>query len=195
MKDLVVISAHGPDFAARCVNSLPPDVSRLVVDTGSGAVPNADVKLDGGYQTAAARWAYEHTDAEGFLFVQDSMVCVDADPLVWFRDQWAGSGAVAWGQFGLAWDSPEQANWVRDHYGAGDPPRGIVGPVFYTDRASLDRVRWPAIPVCKWQDQGNERAWSFAFAAAGLPVVGPSWDQPTMEQGRGGWRKTWAGRT
>lgn len=200
MSDLIVVAAHGPDFADQCVASLPANVEHIVIDTGSGTVPNADVQLDGGHPTAAYRWAYEHTDADGFLFLQDSCAAVEPDPLAWFR-RWMPrrGGAVAWGLFDMAFDTPGQMTWVLQQYPDVPIPKvGIMGPIFYTTRASLDilasRNLLPAIPADRMQAQGTERAWAFAFDGAGLPVIGPMWDQPAMRVAFGPLRKTWAAR-
>lgn len=199
VQDLVVVAAHGPDFAAQCVASLPADVARLVVDTGSGAVPDADLVLPGGHPTAAYRWAYEHMPAEHYLFIQDSMTAVVDDPVKWFRDQLpAEGGAVAWGLFGMAFDTPGQREWVHNQYPGPIPELGIMGPIFYTPRTSLDILAdaglLPAIPADRMQAQGTERAWAFAYARAGLPVVGPMWNHGAMQFGFGPFRKVWAGR-
>lgn len=199
MTELIVVAAHGPDFAAQCVASLPPDAARLVVDTGSGSVPDADVVLPGGHPTAAYRWAYENAPADHYLFIQDCMTALVPDPRGWFRDQLpAEGGAVAWGLFGMAFDTPGQQQWVQDQYPGPVPALGIMGPVFYTSRASLDVLDaaglLPAIPADRMQAQGTERAWAFAYDRAGLPVVGPMWDQHAMQVGFGPFRKVWAGR-
>jgi hypothetical protein len=198
MNELIVVAAHGPDFAGQCVASLPPDASRLVVDTGSGTVPNPDVVLPGGHPTAAYRWAYENTDADRFLFIQDSMTAIVDDPVKWFRDQLPEPGAVAWGLFGMAFDTYDQQQWVQNQYPGPIPALGIMGPIFYTSRATLDLLDeaglLPAIPADRMQAQGTERAWAFAFDRAGVPVVGPMWNHGAMQVGFGPFRKVWAGR-
>lgn len=199
MTDLIVIGAHGPDFATQCVASLPPDVPRLVVDTGSGTVPNADVRLASGHPTAAYRWAYENRPADNYLFIQDCMTAIVDDPVKWFRDQMpAGGGAVAWGLFGMAFDTQSQLDWVTGQYPGPIPPLGIMGPIFYTSHASLAALDaaglLPQIPADRIQAQGTERAWAFAFDRARLPVVGPMWDHGAMQIGVGPFRKVWAGR-
>lgn len=196
--DLIVVAAHGPAHIGACVASLG-DARRLVVDTGSGTVPGADVVLAGGHPTGAYLHAYRHHHADGYLFIQDSMTAVVDDVLTPFRDQMPHLGAVAWGLFGLAWDSPQQRQWVSDHYQGAPPARGIFGPVFYTSRASLDllaaRHLLPAVPANKIEAQGTERAWAWAFHNAGLAVIGPPWDKEAMERGFGPFRKVFAGRT
>ena len=198
MKELIVIGAHGPDFAEQCVASLPPDAPRLVVDTGSGTVPNADVTLPGGHPTAAYRWAYENAPADNYLFIQDCMTAIVGDPAAWFRERLPEPGAAAWGLFPMAWDSASQQVWVHEQYPGPGPALGIMGPIFYTSRASLDLLDkaglLPAIPADRMQAQGTERAWAFAYMRASLPVVGPMWDKGAMEHGSGPFRKVWAGR-
>lgn len=202
MKELIVVAAHGPDFAQQCVESLPVTAEVLVVDTGSYVVPNADVQLNGGHPTAAYRWAYENTDADRFLFIQDSMTAVVADPVSWFRDAFSAggdAGAAAWGLFGLAFDTPDQQAWVEQQYPGATPPTvGIMGPIFYTSRDSLDVLSGanllPRIPQTRLQAQGTERAWAYAFHCAGLPLLGVGWDYGQMQIGFGPFKKVWAGR-
>lgn len=197
---LIVVAAHGPDYIDACLASLGAH-PRLVVDTGSGTVPGADVRLHGGHPTGAYRWAYEHTDAAAFLFVQDSMVAVVPDPVAWFVGQAPELGAVAWGRFPLAWDNVEQRGRVEAQYGADDPPdTGIFGPVFWTTRAALEVLGGcgllPPAPADRMQAQGTERAWAYAYRRAGLAVTGPMWDSDAMgtPAGFGPFRKTWAAR-
>lgn len=200
MNELIVVAAHGPDHIAECVASLP-DVPRLVVDTGSRAVPNADVMIDGGYPQAAYLWAYEQYAAfDRFLFIQDSMVCTDPDPLHWFRQQLPKGGVVAWQRFPMQWDTQEQVDWVQAQYPGVNPSHGIFGPVFYCDRSVLDLVvakrLVPARATVRWQAQATERAWAYAFAAAGIPVAGPEWQPHDLVAGTpvGPFRKTFASR-
>lgn len=190
MRELIVVAAHGPDFRQHCATSLA-GVDHIVLDTDE-IRPNS-------HPTAVYRWAYENTDADRFLFVQDCMVALTPDPCAWFREQLPpDGGAVAWGRFHLAWDAPEQRQWVEDQYPGQTVDYGIMGPIFYTTRASLDvlaqRELLPEIPNGRLQAQGTERAWAYAYAAAGLPVVGPLWNMHQMQHGFNGWRKTWAGR-
>lgn len=194
MDDLIVVAAYGlqTPWVQQCMASLrehAPDVNVLTVDTSSG-----------GHPTGAYLSAYRETGADRFLFIQDSMTAL-ADPLPHFREQWTGAGAVGWGLFRMAWDTAQQRQWVHDQYGAHDPPAcGIFGPVFYTDRASLDKVAaadlLPLVPGNRLQAQGSERAWAYAFHRAGMPVAGPMWNHSAMSspQGFGPFRKVWAGR-
>lgn len=200
MDELIVVAAHGPDWIGPCLDSLAEHTTGrvLVVDTGSRTVPGAHQVLPGGYPTGAYRWAYEHEPAGRYLFMQDSMTAV-ADPLPWFRDQLPdGGGAVAWGLFPMQWDDAGQADWVQSRYPGATALAGIFGPVFYADHASLERLAaadlLPPAPASRWEAQATERAWAFAFAAAGLPVAGPVWDSARMRAGFGPFAKTWAGR-
>lgn len=197
MVELTVVAAHGAAWIDQCRDSLR-GANLLVIDTGSGAVPAADVTLEGGYPTGAYRWAYEHVTADRYLFVQDSMTAL-GDPLPWFREQLpAEGGAVAWALFPQQWDNPQQQEWVESRYPGTTSPHGIFGPVFYTDRASLDvladRDLFPPVPADRWQAQATERAWAYAFAAAGLPLVGPEWGPDAMRVAWGPFRKVWAAR-
>lgn len=204
MTELVVVACHGPDWIGQCRATLaehPPDAgaSWVFVDTSGTITNGADVSIQGGHPTGAYLWAVEQYAAfNRFLFIQDSMTVL-TNPLPWFRDQWPGSGAVAWQRFPMQWDNDEQRAEVEDRY-ASRPSHGIFGPVFYTDRASLDVLAaedlLPAIPQTRMQAQGSERAWAYAFADGGLPVVGPEWDPHALKAGdpRGPFRKVFANR-
>jgi hypothetical protein len=194
METMIVVAAHGEQYAQQCVDSIPYRRGQNVVVIATdefGPVP-------GKHPTGAYLWAYEHFHVDRYLFIHDSMTCLTDDPLHSFVEQWPGQGAVAWGRFGMCWDSAEQQQRVVDQYPGVGASHGIAGPVFYTDRASLDllatRGLLPAVPNDRLQAQGTERAWAYAYAAAGLPVAGPEWNHYQMQVGWGGWRKTWAGR-
>lgn len=175
MRDVVVIAAHGDDYVQRCVDSLG-DVPHVVVRT------DPDGEAPGQYPTGAYLWAHRHVDADAFLFIHDSMVAYE-DPRPWFRDQMPGSfGAVGWGLFSIPYHgfvSDEQAKWVYAQYPSTTVTRGIFGSIFYTTRATLDFMKasdaLPVIPRSKWQDQGLERVWAFAFDVVGAPLVGRVW--------------------
>lgn len=203
MNELIVVACHGPDWIGQCRASLAehaPDADTLFVDTGRSLAHGADVAIDGGYSTGVYLWAYEQYAAyDRFLFMQDSMTTL-ADPLPWFRNQWRDNGASCWALFPMQWDNAEQVRRVTTAYPGVSPASGIFGPVFYTDRASLDllarRQLLPARPTSRLDAQETERSWAFALAAAGMPVVGPDWDVGVMqsETGLGPFRKTWAAR-
>lgn len=197
MEELIVIACHGPDWIGQCRQSLH-GLPLLVVDTGPEWTGLADVRIDGGHPTAAYLWAYDNYRADRYLFVQDSMTAF-GDPLPWFSNQLpAEGGAVAWGRFLMQWDTVEQRQHVEDQYPGVDADFGIFGPVFYTDRASLDLLAakdlFPQIPRTRMEAQGTERAWAYAYAAAGLPVVGPEWSHHEMQRQFGPFRKVWAKR-
>lgn len=165
--------------------------------------PDAEVwyvdTTGGGHPTKAYIDVYRRSNFDRFLFIQDTMTAL-ADPRPWFRDQFpADGGAVAWGLFPMSWDSQAQIDRVVAQYGDYDPPdRGIFGPVFYTDRASLDALDaaglLPWIPGSRVEAQGTERAWAFAFRRVGLKVEGPVWNHASMQIAFGPFRKVWAGR-
>jgi hypothetical protein len=192
MKELVVVAYHGTQWVGQCVASIT-GTPVLAVDTGPlGPAPNQ-------HPTGAYLWAYRNYPADRYLFIQDSMTAIEPDPCGWFRDQLGDAGAVAWGKFGLAFDTVEQESWVRQQYeGWAWPGTGIVGPIMYVPRESLDLLSekqllpWP--PTNRIQAQGTERAWGFAFHAAGLQVAGPMWDKGRMEAAWGSFRKVWAAR-
>lgn len=126
----------------------------------------------GGHPTGAYIEAYRtYTDYGSYLFVQDSMRARSRDCVQPFR----GRGhVVAWCSFPLFFDNDEQARYVASQYpGQVLPARGIFGPVFYATRRAMRRAEpfFPAVPGTKLEAQGTERAWAFAFQAAGFPVA------------------------
>lgn len=192
MDELIVVAKHGPDWIGQCLASLN-GTPVLVVDTGP------DGPAPGQHPTGAYLWAYQNVKANRYLFIQDSMTAVDPDPCPWFRQQMPlNGGAVAWGRFPMAWDGVAQQEWVRSQYRGVEPDAGIFGPVFYTTRRSLDLLKnlklLPKAPSNRLEAQGTERAWAFAFHAAGLPVTGPAWNSGAMRDGFGPFRKVWANR-
>lgn len=199
--ELIVVACHGPDWIQQCRDSLreqAPDAATLFIDTSGSVAYGADVAIQGGHPTGAYLWAYEQYAAfDRFLFTQDSMTAL-TDPLPWFREQLPERGAVAWGRFPMQWDSDEQVRWVRDQYPGVEASHGVFGPVFYTDRTSLSELArrrlLPKIPATRIEAQGTERAWAYAFAAAGMPVAGPEWNADAMRTGFGPFRKVFAGR-
>lgn len=200
MNELIVIAAHGPDYIGGCRASLADcPTRRIVIDTGSGTVPEADVTLPGGHPTAAYRWAYDHWPTDRYLFIQDSMLALKSDVTTWFREQMpADVGAVAWGKFPEQWDNTEQRHEVEAQYPGIKPGWGILGPIFYASRAALDVLAasalFPRVPETRLQAQGTERGWAYAFTAAGIPVAGPTWEPERMKLEWGPFRKVWANR-
>lgn len=202
MNELIVVACHGPDWIDQCRISLEihaPYAHVLYVDTGGSVAHGADVAIQGGHPTGALLWAYEQYAAfDRFLLIQDSMTALE-DPLPWFRDQFAGGGVVAWGKFAMQWDTPGQIEWVESQYPGIHPTYGIMGPIFYTDRETLDVLSkkglLPKLPSNKLEAKGTERAWAYALAAAGLPLIGPDWNHGQMQTGFGPFRKVWADRS
>lgn len=198
MTELIVVACYGleTDWHRQCAASLEPYLSPetpvLFVDTSAGGHPT------GAYLRAYQNLAAYGNPADRLLFIQDSMTAL-ADPLPWFREQWPGSGAVAWQRFPMQWDNDAQRRNIEDRY-TSRPSHGIFGPVFYTDRASLDALAaadlLPPVPTNRMEAQGTERAWAYAFAQAGMPVVGPEWnpDQMQRPEGFGPFRKVFARR-
>lgn len=199
MTDLIVVAVHGEDWWPQCVASLGEGAPYQLWDTGS--YPTG--KYLGLYEYVVAGEfppGYEHIrDADRFLFLQDSMTALTPDYLRWFRDQMLSDlCAVAWGRFPMQWDTHEQKARVEARYGGPGPEHGIFGPVFYTTRAALDVLAekdlLPRVPTTRLEAQGTERAWAYAFARAGIPVVGPLWDPDAMKTGFGPFKKVWAAR-
>jgi hypothetical protein len=201
VKELIVVACHGGAWIQQCNESLAEhaaDADAVFIDTGRDLSHGADVGIDGGYSTGAYLWAVEQYAAyDRFLFMQDSMTAL-ADPLPWFRDLWRGSGAACWALFPMQWDNAGQAAEVSSAYPLAAPRHGIFGPVFYTDRASLDVLAngglLPKIPQSRLDAQTAERSWAYAFATAGMPVTGPEWNPAQMQVGLGPFKKTWAAR-
>lgn len=201
MNELIIVACHGPDWIGQCRESLAkhaPDAHVLTIDTAGTLANGADAAIQGGYSTGAYLWAIEQYAAyDRFLFIQDSMTALD-DPRPWFRELWPGAGAACWGLFPMQWDTHEQAMQVSAMYPGVAPAHGIFGPVFYTDRASLDalakRDLLPPRPTCRLDAQAAERQWAYAFATAGLPMIGPPWEPEGMKVGVGPFRKVWAAR-
>lgn len=195
MTPLIVVACHGPDWIGQCLKSLR-DHTRvhniLAVDTSGTTDHGADVALDGGHPTGAYRWAYENTSADEFLFIQDSMTCLE-DPLPWFLDQAPSLGAVAWAKFPIQWDGGGQRETVEFRYPGVSPGFGIFGPIFYTTRTALNELKLPEVPTTRLEAQGSEREWAYAFTAAGLEVAGPEWNSDQMTRW-GPFRKVFAAR-
>ena len=183
MSDLVVVSAHGTDYIDRCLESLGDQYPVRVVFT------------EGGYQMTAVLSAYEESDADTFLFVQDSMTALQPDYLEPFRDKMPDSGCVAWTLFeekfggGREWQDKVRERGRPQYDLEYYPDGGIFGPVFYTNRASLDEIvekgLLPPTPTNKEQDQLNERFWLWAFYQAGMTVraLCGGWDPVGMGRG------------
>lgn len=204
MHELIVVATHGDAWIDQCRASLEQHAlgaSIMYVDTGTTWNPKTDWTIDGGWPTGVLRWVYENfrSKYDRYLLMQDSMTAL-ADPLPWFRDQFQGSGAVAWQLFPIEWDDAPQQQSVEERY-QSRPPYGICGPIFYTDRDSLDAIHaanlMPKIPFDRWSSCASERAWAYAYAQLDMPVVGPVWDVGAMTSptGVGPFRKTWANRS
>lgn len=189
VNELIVIAAHGPDWVDQCNESLPDGPHRVVRYSG------------GDYSTGVYLRTYrEYGAIDRFLFIQDSMTSVAGDPLPWFRDQHTPGSVVAWQRFPMQWDTAEQEHAVWSRYPGVSPSHGIFGPVFYCERATLDLLDaqglLPEVPSTRLEAQGAERAWAYAFAAAGVPVVGPEWEpfKLTANEPVGPFRKVFAAR-
>lgn len=209
--ELVVISANGAEHAEACVASWEKRAPFALLDTGSGDVRGARDNVGPVWQTGAFLHAYrEFTDVDAFLFTQDTVTVLPDwpdDPLDWFHERFprnGGIGAVGWQLFPMAWDSDAQRSYVEGWY-ADDikhsrrrPDRGIVGPVFYTTRETLDVLSeydlLPPIPTTREQQAGTERAWAYAFALAGIELAGEPFvpnEVPARVTEYGPLRKVW----
>lgn len=206
LENLVVIASHGQDHIRDCLDSLGDKYEILVVTSPGekirsyGHVRAVELPFQG-YTTGKYLWAYWNYPAKNFFFMQDSMQALQKDYLAPFIKQQPTRGAVAWAKFPLMFDDPHQIQWATYCYGENLPTHGIFGPIFYTNRQSLDELRdkqlLPPTPMNKPQAQGTERLWAMAFHNAGMPVLGPHWgfDTEAMETGTWGtFTKTWVDR-
>lgn len=202
VKELVVVACHRNDFIGTIRAGVREHVTvdAVFVDTSGSVEYGADVAIDGGWPTGAYLWAIERYAAyDRFLFIQDSLVIL-TDPLPWFRDLWPGMGAAAWGRFRMQWDNEDQLRQVEQRYPDAQPSHGIFGPIFYTDRRSLDILKsnglLPSVPSSRLESCASERAWAYAFATAGMPVAGPEWnaEPSTATAGWGPFRKVFGNR-
>ncbi len=188
-RDIVVVAAFDNTYIDSCLESLGDRYQVVVMDTSSG-----------GHPSGAYVRAYREHPADNYLFIQDSMRAITDDVMAPFREKMPELGAVAWGHFGLFFDTQEQAEWVDSQYSCPMPEYGIFGPVFYTNRASMELLDskglFPKTPENKLQAQGTERAWAFAFKQADLPVESLGfWDKGRMERGEHQpFSKVWGGR-
>jgi hypothetical protein len=183
---VTVVAKHGNEYYPACRESLGHLYLVATVERGN-------------YPTGAYLDAYnELTQFDNFLFIQDSMVALVPDYVAWFREQMPELGAVAWGKFAFGFDNSAQREQLERKYQGPVPEFGLFGPIFFTNRASLDLLKekdlLPPVPTNKLEAQGSERAWAMAFHAAGLPLMGPTWDKLLMEQGLGPFKKTFANR-
>lgn len=183
MRELVVISANGPDRYRECVDSWHGKAETYLLDTGSNEVDGADANVGPVWQTGAFLHAYRETWADAFLFTQDTVtVLPDADdPVSWFRERMPGDlGAVGWQLFEMDEYREYAEGWywdvIRRRLSWTTPLYGIVGPVFYTTRRTLDVLAelelLPYTPHTRSQASGSERVWSYAFALAGMQLNG-----------------------
>lgn len=160
---LVVIAKYGDDYIDACLESLGDKYPIKVMDTTAG-----------GHPTGAYLRAYKQYPAESYFFMQDSMIALQKDYLEPFRKLMPDEGAVAWAYFDMKFDDNEQRELFDRHYSGELAKRGIFGPIFYTNRKSLDKLErlglLPPIPINKIEAQGTERMWAQAFKNADMEV-------------------------
>ena len=186
---LVVIATHGgADLLAESLPKTQP-YPVVVVETGivTPAVLDEVDKWDNvaylhtpyaGYDTGAYLWAFWHVRAKNYLFMQDSCSPREKDYVARFANAMPGGmGAGGWSSFTMTcWDSDAQRLSTAWMYGLPQswPPKGIFGPIFYTNRKTLVHMRdnglLPMPPVQKEQQQAMERAWAILFHRAGVRV-------------------------
>jgi len=186
---LVVVATHGSMLIERHLRKMTTMYTHpvLVVETGP-STPAVRKLVDAtdnalylntpysGYDTGAYLWAFWNVAAKNYLFMQDSCFPREGDYVEQFARAMPGSmGVVGWSSFDInIWDSPEQREATAWMYGDPMkwPPKGIFGPIFYTNDASLKYMAslnlLPMPPVHKQQQQAMERAWAILFHRAGI---------------------------
>lgn len=185
---VVIATNGGADLLAQSLPKTQP-WPVVVVETGAltPAVMDECDKWDNvaylntpyrGYDTGAYLWAYWNVRAKNYLFMQDSCCPREKDFVEQFARAMPGEmGAVGWSSFTMeCWDSDAQKNATAWMYGerAKWPPKGIFGPIFYTNHKTLLHLSLhgllPMPPVHKQQQQAMERAWAILFHRAGVRV-------------------------
>lgn len=138
-----------------------------------------------GYACGAKLWAYWNYPAKNYLFLQDSLIAIESDILAPFKAKMPlrvdkknlaaiDRGAVGWASFNFEFDPGLQEAAMRYMYGDHIPQYGIFGPIFYTNRDSLEELEkaglLPTYPTHANGAQGLERAWAMVFKGAGMEV-------------------------
>lgn len=194
MRQLIVVCTNnGQDHLTRLFDSMQEfgaGAPILVVDTGSVDIElvqevisryHLDITLyerKGGRTTGAYLSAYRNFPADYYMFMQDSMRVKCPGWLEEFHsrmyppDTIRPVGCVPWLGFDIKRSTPEEMDWAIATIGKVQCMRGIFGPVFYTSRTVLDKLKelslLPRIPKEKVHECGNERAWAMAFEKAGF---------------------------
>lgn len=161
----------------------------------------AFVRMDtsmGGHPSAAFIKAYhQYPDYDAYLFLQDSLFPRTDFYLDHFMNPL--EPVVGWARFNLPmFDGDVQMAWVEDQYPEDvRPSHGIFGPIFYATRRAMEQAEpwFPRTPKNRLEAQGTERAWAYAFAAAGIPVsfLG-DWSNERLVRHDPIFAKTFAGR-
>jgi len=201
---LVVVATHnGSQFLPHWLEWKHPS-KVLLVDTGSTESralemlrqPPEGIEVTRtpfkGYDTGAYLWAYWNYPADEYLFLHDSMEPMVEDYIQPFRTAMTRRfQMVAWSGFPTTvWDSKEQHDAIMWLYPWELPPLGIFGPVFFTNRDTLQHMDnmgcLPSYPTHKLWAQGLERIWSSLAHKANVPVTYLRADHAPidMEEGR-----------
>lgn len=212
MKPCVIIPTNnGAAYLPQILDSLPNTLTVAVIDTGTTDLksrklllqvdtrwPNAKVIYTPfhGYATGALLWMYWNYDqnaVDEYLLLQDSLICLVPDVLEKFKNAMPGKiGAVAWTGFAFGFDDDLERAYAEDTIPDSAPPRGIFGPILYTNKDTLDWLNdmrlLPPYPVNQHQSKGSERIWAMAFHKAKVPVVEltKQWDAGRMENVQAG---------
>lgn len=190
---IVVCTNNGYEHLARLFDSMEEfgaGAPILVVDTGSTNIElvkeviskySLDISLyerKGGRTTGAYLSAYRNFPADYYMFMQDSMKVKCSDWLGEFHSRMTPPdtvrpvGCVPWLGFDIKRSTQEEMAWAIASMGKVQCTRGIFGPVFYTSRVVLDKLKelktLPRLPQEKIHECGNERAWAMAFEKAGF---------------------------
>ncbi len=190
-KTAIVVAAYDRQYIDDCLKSLGEKYPVIVMDTSGGGHPTG----------AYIRFYRDYPEYDNFLFIQDSMRALVPDVVEPFAKLMPKRGAVAWCYFKQGFDTAAQEDWAKSFYKGPYPGIGIFGPIFYTNRATLQELEkrnlLPPIPKNKAEAQTTERMWSWSLFEAGmkLSAVGGLWDNTRMAEGSYPvFKKIWGGR-
>jgi len=128
------------------------------------------------YDSGAYVHAFRNWDAEGYLFMQDSVKPKRDDWVSAFESKATyGVGCVPWLIFPMQWNSQEQVDWLISTCGVNDwPPHGVFGPIFYAPRSAMESLDAKGfldiLPSDKTQQMAMERIWPTVFTLSGFAV-------------------------
>ncbi len=193
-KDIIIIPTYnGVEHVWGLMRDMPKDTDIIIVDTGGSEAAHMgleeilkeytyagyNVILDRtpykGRPYGALLWVYwMYPEYDGFMLLHDSLEITDKNFLQRFKTKMPDKGIVAWALHPFFFDTENQEICMKYMYGKKTPPYLVFGPIFYTNRKSLDKLYnedlLPAYPVHKHQDQGIERAIAMVFHQSGMKI-------------------------